>query len=99
MRRVLPLLLAMMLAVALGAATASATLHPRSCGYLQWGIGWSLRATPNLSCTRARRLFKQCSFRSCSAGLRCSERTDQVSGVTTRTCARRKQEIIGKGGP
>jgi ribosomal protein L34 len=96
--------LALFAATALAGAPASARPQTRSCGYLSWGIGWKLRATPDLSCPQARRVFKDCFAgsnrpRSCREGFRCRQRTDRVTGIATETCIRGRREVVGKSNP
>ena len=87
-------------ALTLSVAPVSARLVIRSCGYLRWGDRWSMRATSNLSCSRARRLFEQCSGSgSCAAMFRCKQRAEPIFEITSRMCVRRDREIIGTAGP
>jgi hypothetical protein len=92
-------------AAAAVSSVADAAPQTRSCGFYSFGIGWHLRASPNLSCKRARRVFKDCfvsnngQTRSCSEGFRCRIRANTVSGISTETCVRGRKEVIGKGGP
>ena len=60
MRRFLALLSVVAIAALVVSPVATASRHTRSCGFLTCGIGWNLRATPNLSCSRARTIFKAC---------------------------------------
>ena len=105
MRRVLPLSVIVACAVAVAGPPASAMSRTRSCGFYSFGIGWDLRATPNLSCARARRVFHDCFVSSpgrtssCSDRFRCRIRGNRATGVSTETCVRGRKEVIGKGGP
>ena len=105
MRRIFEVFLVVAVAGTLVITAASATPRTRSCGFYSFGIGWSLRATPNVSCSKARRVFKDCFVSSpgrtsaCSEGFRCGIRSNRASGVSTETCVRGRKEVVGKGGP
>lgn len=105
MRRILPVLLVVAAVVTLVTVSADARSRTRSCGFYSFGIGWEIRATPNTSCSTAKRVFKDCfvsspgQTSSCSEGFRCRIRSNQASGVSTETCLRGRKEVIGKGGP
>ena len=84
---------------------ANARPRTRSCGFYSFGIGWDLRATPNLACARARRVFRDCAVAresqtsSCSEGFRCRIASDEATGISTERCVRGRKEVVGKGGP
>jgi hypothetical protein len=107
MRRILPVLLVVAAMVTLGASPAAANgrSRTRSCGFYSFGIGWALRATPNVSCAKAKRVFKDCFVSSaggtsaCSEGFQCRIRSNRATGVSTETCVRGRKEVVGNGGP
>lgn len=104
--RLVAALIVIVAATLLSAIPNSLGSSTRACGFVSYGIGTSVRATPNVSCRTARRVINAEVHSSCAWGQTCTFlsyrcRTPRPKGNTViRTrCVRGNRMITGVSGP